>query len=220
MEILRLLLAETGAEPVGKVVIGTVKGDIHDIGKNLVAMMLEGAGARGGRHRHQQRRRLGTSPLEKEKLDISTSALLTTTMPYMKVVVDTLEGKGDARRLHRAGRWRSAERGVRGGGGRRLPPRTPRWCRDARRPGRAPPPGLPSRPACLSGHDRPRAPAGGAGRATRWSSSCGGTSRRRSTRAGSGARSCCRRSSSGPSTGAKRKAGIYTAHDDISYGSG
>ena len=44
MEILRPLLAETGAEPVGKVVIGTVKGDIHDIGKNLVGMMLEGAG--------------------------------------------------------------------------------------------------------------------------------------------------------------------------------
>ena len=44
MEILRPLLAETGAEPVGKVVVGTVKGDIHDIGKNLVAMMLEGAG--------------------------------------------------------------------------------------------------------------------------------------------------------------------------------
>ncbi len=44
MAILRPLLAETGAEPVGKVVIGTVKGDIHDIGKNLVGMMLEGAG--------------------------------------------------------------------------------------------------------------------------------------------------------------------------------
>ena len=44
MAILRPLLAETGAEPIGKVVIGTVKGDIHDIGKNLVAMMLEGAG--------------------------------------------------------------------------------------------------------------------------------------------------------------------------------
>src|SRR6187455_2542344 len=44
MEILRPLLAETGAEPIGKVVIGTVKGDIHDIGKNLVAMMMEGAG--------------------------------------------------------------------------------------------------------------------------------------------------------------------------------
>src|ERR1044072_4936668 len=44
MAVLRPLLAETGAKPIGKVVIGTVKGDIHDIGKNLVAMMLEGAG--------------------------------------------------------------------------------------------------------------------------------------------------------------------------------
>ena len=44
MELLRPLLAETGAEPIGKIVIGTVKGDIHDIGKNLVAMMMEGAG--------------------------------------------------------------------------------------------------------------------------------------------------------------------------------
>ena len=44
MAILRPLLAETGAKPIGKVVIGTVKGDIHDIGKNLVGMMLEGAG--------------------------------------------------------------------------------------------------------------------------------------------------------------------------------
>ena len=57
MEILRPLLAETGAEPIGKVVIGTVKGDIHDIGKNLVAMMLEGAGFEVDRPRHQLRRR-------------------------------------------------------------------------------------------------------------------------------------------------------------------
>ena len=57
MEILRPLLAETGAEPIGKVVIGTVKGDIHDIGKNLVAMMLEGAGFEVDRPRHQHRRR-------------------------------------------------------------------------------------------------------------------------------------------------------------------
>ena len=57
MEILRPLLAETGAEPIGKIVIGTVKGDIHDIGKNLVAMMLEGAGFEVDRPRHQHRRR-------------------------------------------------------------------------------------------------------------------------------------------------------------------
>src|SRR5712675_1345975 len=95
MEILRPLLAETGAEPIGKVVIGTVKGDIHDIGKNLVSMMLEGAGF--------EVINLGTNnpvenylaALEEHKPDIlGMSALLTTTMPYMKVVIDTLKQKG------------------------------------------------------------------------------------------------------------------------------
>ena len=95
MEILRPLLAETGAEPVGKVVLGTVKGDIHDIGKNLVAMMLEGAGF--------EVIDLGIntdvdeyiSALNEHKPDIlGMSALLTTTMPYMKVVIDTLVEQG------------------------------------------------------------------------------------------------------------------------------
>ncbi len=95
MSILRPLLAETGAESVGKVVIGTVKGDIHDIGKNLVAMMLEGAGF--------EVIDLGINTdvdefleaLETHKPDIlGMSALLTTTMPYMKVVVDTMIEKG------------------------------------------------------------------------------------------------------------------------------
>ena len=95
MEILRPLLAETGAEPVGKVVIGTVKGDIHDIGKNLVAMMLEGAGF--------EVVDLGINcdvdkylnALEEHRPDIlGMSALLTTTMPYMKVVIDTLQERG------------------------------------------------------------------------------------------------------------------------------
>ena len=95
MAILRPLLAETGAEPIGKVVIGTVKGDIHDIGKNLVGMMLEGAGF--------EVIDLGINTdvdeylaaLEEHKPDIlGMSALLTTTMPYMKVVIDTLEEKG------------------------------------------------------------------------------------------------------------------------------
>ena len=94
MEILRPLLAETGAESVGKVVIGTVKGDIHDIGKNLVAMMLEGAGF--------EVIDLGINTdvdefiaaLDEHQPDIlGMSALLTTTMPYMKVVVDTLAEK-------------------------------------------------------------------------------------------------------------------------------
>jgi methylmalonyl-CoA mutase cobalamin-binding domain/chain len=95
MEILRPLLAETGAEPIGKVVIGTVKGDIHDIGKNLVSMMLEGAGF--------EVIDIGiNNPVEKyfealaqHKPDIlGMSALLTTTMPYMKVVIDTMKEKG------------------------------------------------------------------------------------------------------------------------------
>ncbi|MBV30105.1 MAG: cobalamin-binding protein [Actinobacteria bacterium] len=91
MAILRPLLAETGAKPIGKVVIGTVKGDIHDIGKNLVGMMLEGAGF--------EVIDLGINTdvdeyiaalLEHQPDILGLSALLTTTMPYMKVVIDTL----------------------------------------------------------------------------------------------------------------------------------
>jgi methanogenic corrinoid protein MtbC1 len=94
MEVLRPLLAETGAEPIGKIVIGTVKGDIHDIGKNLTAMMMEGAGF--------EVIDLGINcdvdkylnALEEHQPDIlGMSALLTTTMPYMKVVIDTLDAK-------------------------------------------------------------------------------------------------------------------------------
>ncbi len=95
MEILRPLLAETGAEPVGKVVIGTVKGDIHDIGKNLVGMMLEGAGFEVidlGINNAVERY---LDAIAEHKPDIlGMSALLTTTMPYMKVVIDTLKEKG------------------------------------------------------------------------------------------------------------------------------
>ena len=84
MEILKPLLAETGAKPVGSMVIGTVKGDIHDIGKNLVGMMCEGAGFE-----------VVDIGLEKHKPDIlGMSALLTTTMPYMKVVIDEMVNKG------------------------------------------------------------------------------------------------------------------------------
>ena len=131
MAILRPLLAETGAEPVGKVVIGTVKGDIHDIGKNLVAMMLEGAGFEVIDLGINTDADTFLAALDEHQPDIlGMSALLTTTMPYMKVVIDTLEGQGPARGVHRAGRWRAAERGVRlrhrrrrllprrGGGGR------------------------------------------------------------------------------------------------------
>ncbi|HLJ20149.1 MAG TPA: B12-binding domain-containing protein [Stellaceae bacterium] len=95
MEILRPLLAETGAEPIGKVVIGTVKGDIHDIGKNLVSMMLEGAGFEVIDLGINNSVEKYLDALEKHKPDIlGMSALLTTTMPYMKVVIDTLKEKG------------------------------------------------------------------------------------------------------------------------------
>ena len=95
MKILRPLLAETGAEPIGKVVIGTVKGDIHDIGKNLVAMMLEGAGFEVFDLGINTDAEQFLAALAEHKPDIlGMSALLTTTMPYMKVVIDTLKSKG------------------------------------------------------------------------------------------------------------------------------
>ncbi len=95
MEILRPLLAETGAPPVGKMVIGTVKGDIHDIGKNLVSMMMEGAGFEVINLGINNPVENYLEAMENEKPDIlGMSALLTTTMPYMKVVIDTLVEKG------------------------------------------------------------------------------------------------------------------------------
>ncbi|HMT94008.1 corrinoid protein [uncultured Thiothrix sp.] len=95
MAILRPLLAETGAKPIGKMVIGTVKGDIHDIGKNLVTMMMEGAGFEvidlGINNSVDEY----LAALEEHKPDIlGMSALLTTTMPYMKVVIDAMVEKG------------------------------------------------------------------------------------------------------------------------------
>ena len=95
MELLRPLLAETGVEPIGKVVIGTVKGDIHDIGKNLVSMMLEGAGFEVINLGINNPVENYLAALEEHQPDIlGMSALLTTTMPYMKVVIDTLKQKG------------------------------------------------------------------------------------------------------------------------------
>ena len=95
MEVLRPLLAETGAPPIGKVVIGTVKGDIHDIGKNLVAMMLEGAGFEVVDIGINTDVDGYLAALEFHQPDIlGMSALLTTTMPYMKVVIDTMVDKG------------------------------------------------------------------------------------------------------------------------------
>ena len=91
MAILRPLLAETGAKPIGTIVIGTVKGDIHDIGKNLVGMMLEGAGFEVIDLGINTDVEEFLAALDEHKPDLlGMSALLTTTMPYMKVVIDTL----------------------------------------------------------------------------------------------------------------------------------
>jgi len=95
MAILKPLLAETGAKPVGTMVIGTVKGDIHDIGKNLVAMMMEGAGFEVHDMGINNSVEEYIAALERHKPDIlGMSALLTTTMPYMKVVIDALKDQG------------------------------------------------------------------------------------------------------------------------------
>ena len=95
MAILRPLLAETGAPPLGKAVIGTVKGDIHDIGKNLVGMMWEGAGLEVVDIGINNPVENYLEAIEEHKPDIlGMSALLTTTMPYMKVVIEELVNKG------------------------------------------------------------------------------------------------------------------------------
>jgi 5-methyltetrahydrofolate--homocysteine methyltransferase len=95
MELIRPLLSESGIEPVGTVAIGTVKGDLHDIGKNLVMMMLEGTGF--------EIIDLGIdvavdqfiSAIETDGAQIiAMSALLTTTMPTMKTVIDEIEEAG------------------------------------------------------------------------------------------------------------------------------
>jgi 5-methyltetrahydrofolate--homocysteine methyltransferase len=91
MAILKPLLAETGAPKQGKMVIGTVKGDIHDIGKNLVSMMMEGAGFEVVDLGINNPVENYVEALQREEADIlGMSALLTTTMPYMKVVIDTM----------------------------------------------------------------------------------------------------------------------------------
>jgi len=95
MALLKPILAETGAEPVGKLVIGTVKGDIHDIGKNLVGMMMEGAGFEVIDLGINTDADTYIEALKEHRPDIlGMSALLTTTMPYMKVVIDTLKEHG------------------------------------------------------------------------------------------------------------------------------
>ena len=95
MNILRPLLAATGAPKQGKMVIGTVKGDIHDIGKNLVGMMMEGAGFDVVDLGINNPVENYLAAIEEHQPDIiGMSALLTTTMPYMKVVIDTMKEKG------------------------------------------------------------------------------------------------------------------------------
>jgi 5-methyltetrahydrofolate--homocysteine methyltransferase len=170
MAILRTAARRNGAEPIGKMVVGTVKGDIHDIGKNLVAMMMEGAGFEVIDLGINNPVEKYLAALEEHKPDIlGLSALLTTTMPYMKVVIDTLKEQGNSRRLHRARRRRAAQRAVRNGGRRRclLPRRgdrrrnredahccAPGCARSMMRPT------LTSFAAPRGGSQRPRRPAG------------------------------------------------------------
>jgi len=95
MAILQPILAESGVPPVGKMVIGTVKGDIHDIGKNLVGMMMEGAGFEVIDLGINTDAETYVEALRSHQPNIlGMSALLTTTMPYMKVVIDTLKDQG------------------------------------------------------------------------------------------------------------------------------
>jgi len=95
MALLKPILAETGAKPVGKMVVGTVKGDIHDIGKNLVGMMMEGAGFEVIDLGINVEADTYIDAIEQHEANIlGMSALLTTTMPYMKVVIDTMKEKG------------------------------------------------------------------------------------------------------------------------------
>ncbi len=95
MEILRPLLADTGAPRIGTMVIGTVKGDIHDIGKNLVSMMMEGAGFEVINLGVNNDADKFINAIKAHNADIvGMSALLTTTMPYMKVVIQALKDEG------------------------------------------------------------------------------------------------------------------------------
>jgi len=95
MTLLKPILSAAGARPVGKVVVGTVKGDIHDIGKNLVGMMMEGAGFEVIDLGINIEADTYIDAIEESDANIlGMSALLTTTMPYMKVVIDTMKERG------------------------------------------------------------------------------------------------------------------------------
>jgi len=93
--LLKPILADTGAEPVGRVVLGTVKGDQHDIGKNLVGMMLEGAGFEVFDVGVDTPSEKFVEAAREKKADIvAISALLTTTMPHMKTTIEALKSAG------------------------------------------------------------------------------------------------------------------------------
>jgi 5-methyltetrahydrofolate--homocysteine methyltransferase len=95
MALLKPILSETGAKPIGTMVVGTVKGDIHDIGKNLVGMMMEGAGFEVIDLGINVEADVYIDAIETHDANIlGMSALLTTTMPYMKVVIDTMKERG------------------------------------------------------------------------------------------------------------------------------
>ena len=95
MEILRPLLAETGAEPIGTLIIGTVKGDLHDIGKNLVGMMFEGAGFEVVDIGIDKEPQVFVDAIKEHNAKlIGMSALLTTTMPKMVETIDAIKEAG------------------------------------------------------------------------------------------------------------------------------
>ena len=95
MALLKPILADTGAEPVGRVVLGTVKGDQHDIGKNLVGMMLEGAGFEVIDLGVDTPGEKFVEAAKENRADIvGMSALLTTTMPHMKTIIEALKSAG------------------------------------------------------------------------------------------------------------------------------
>ena len=95
MEILRPLLAQTGAQQIGTMIVGTVKGDIHDIGKNLVAMMMEGAGFKVvNLGINCDADKFLAAYQEHQPEIVGLSALLTTTMPYMDVVIKRFKEEG------------------------------------------------------------------------------------------------------------------------------
>ncbi len=95
MALLKPILSASGAKPIGVMVVGTVKGDIHDIGKNLVGMMMEGAGFEIiDLGINCEADKYIAALEEHDETILGMSALLTTTMPYMKVVIDTLKERG------------------------------------------------------------------------------------------------------------------------------